>query len=157
MQIRSVTESDIPRWSALSAEYDSYVKESVSDLSEWYGGNETSPAFDFYMRSKIRQHEAFMAVDSDDKLLGIIAFSRKNNRITFFAVCHSADFAAVGNALFHRTIELLDMSKPVFINEIISSADWMRMHRELYRDYGFAFYSDSIENGVPVETLVKMP
>ena len=157
MQIRTVTDSDIPQWLELSAEYDPYVKESVSDLSEWYGGNETSPAYDFYMRSKISQREAFMAVDNADNCLGIIAFSKKNNRITFFAVSHCADFPVVADALFCRAFGLLDISKPVFISEIISAADWMRLHHEFYRNLGFAFYSDTIENGVPVKTLVKLP
>ena len=157
MQIRIVNDSDIPRWLVLSAEYDRYVKESVSDLSEWYGGNEAAPAFDFYMRSKVLQREAFMAVDRADNCLGIIALSKKNNRITFFGVSHGTDFPVVANALFCSAFELLDASKPIYINEIISASDWMRLHHELYSKLGFAFYSDIIENGVPVKTLAKMP
>ena len=157
MQIRLITKVDIPQWRALSSEYDCYVKESVPDLSEWYGGNDYSPAFISYMHAKIAQQEAFMAVDRDDTCLGIIAFSKKNNRITFFAVSHHADFNVVANALFDCTFAHLDISKAIYINEIISSSDWMGLHKKLYLDLGFAFYWDSIENGVPVKTFEKAP
>ena len=80
MKIRLVTEADITKWQTLSAEYDSYVKESVQDLSEWYCGNDNSPEFTSYMQSKILQKEAYIAVDSNDSCLGIISFSKKNER-----------------------------------------------------------------------------
>ena len=157
MRIRPVTEADIPNWQALSTEYDSYVKESVSDLSEWYDGNESSPAFTSYMKAKITQQEAFIAIDCDDICLGIIALSKKNNRITFFAINHRSDFFVVANAIFEYAFSLLDNSKAIYINEIISSSEWMGFHMKLYHDLGFMFFCDTIENGVPVKTLKKPP
>ena len=157
MQIRAVNANDIPRWQALSAEYDRYVRESVADLTEWYDGNDSSPAFFTYMQAKISQGEVFMAADADDSCLGIIAFSKKNNRITFFAVSHRSDFQIVGNALFECAFEHLSDSKAVFINEIISSSEWMQLHGKLYRDWGFCFHCDAVENGVPVKTFMRPP
>ena len=89
MKIRLVNHNDIPKWWALSREYDCYVKEIVSDLTEWYDGNDTSPAFDAYIQSKIKKSEAFIAVDALDNCLGIIAVSVNNNRITFFGISHT--------------------------------------------------------------------
>jgi len=157
MQIRIITEADIPQWQALSLEYDRYVEESVPDLSEWYGGNDYSPAFTFYMKAKITQQEAFMAVDCNDSCLGVIAFSKKNNRITFFAVSHHADFNIAANALFDCAFTHLNTSEVIYINEIISSSEWIKLHRQLYFKLGFMFYCNSIENGVPVKTLAKSP
>lgn len=157
MKIRAVTEADIPSWQALSTEYDPYVKESVPDLLEWYDGNDNSPAFTFYMQAKIVQKEAFMAVDGNDKCLGIIAISQKNNRITFFAISHQSDFSVTANALFEYAFAILDNSKAIYINEIISSSDWMGLHKKLYIELGFVFFCDSIENGVPVKTFEKAP
>ena len=157
MTIRTVTEADIPSWQALSSENDQYVKESVPDLSEWYDGNDNSPAFTFYMQAKIAQKEAFMVVDCNDKCLGIIAISKKSNRITFFAVSHRSDFSVTADALFKYAFSLLDNSKAIYINEIMSSSVWIELHKKLYLDLGFVFSCDSVENGVPVKTYKKSP
>jgi len=157
MQIKLVNNIDIPKWLELSSEYDCYVKESVPNLTEWYEGNGDSPAFDTYMQSKINQQEAFMAVDSHGGCLGIIAISKKNNRITFFGVTHKANFQMVGHALFSHVFEFLDDSKSIYINEIISSSAWIKQHRELYLSLGFIFSCNSVENGVSVNTFKKLP
>ena len=96
MQIRIVTEADIPLWQALSSEYDDYVRELVGDLTKWYKGNDkddNSIAFDAYMKSKVISQEAFIATNNSEDCLGIIAFSKQNNRITFFGVSKFADFS----------------------------------------------------------------
>jgi len=157
MKTRIVTEVDIPKWQALSAEYDHYIKESVPDLSEWYGGNDDSPEFNSYMQAKIAQQEAFMAVDCNDFCLGVIAFSKKSNRITFFAVSHNADFFIAANALFYCAFDFLNCSNSIYINEIISTSEWMEFHKKLYHQLDFVFLCDAFENGVPVRTLVKSP
>ena len=157
MQVRSINENDIPKWQALSAEYDCYVKELVADLIEWYDGNDTSLDFISYMKAKISQGEAFMAVDSGDKCLGVIAFSKKNNRITFFGVAHSSDFQIVGNALFKNVLKQLNNSKSMYINEISSTSEWIQLHKKLYCTWGFCFHGNNIENGVPVKTFEKAP
>ena len=156
MQVRSVTETDIPIWQALSFEYDGYVKESAADLSQWYGGDDHSPAFGVYMRAKIAQKEAFIIVDCGGICQGIIAFSKRNNRISFFAVSHHADFAATAGALFDCAFAHLDISKDIGINEIISASEWMGHHEEFFLGRGFMFQGNSTENGVPVKTFVKL-
>ena len=157
MNIRLVNTADLPQWMALSREYDCYVRELVADLTEWYDGNETSPAFGDYMNSKIKKQEALMAVDTSNGCLGIIAISIKNNRITFFAVSHKSDFQSIGSALMKTALEKLDDSKPISINEIVSTSPQIQMFRDLFCDFGFVYSCDSTENGVPVNTFVKMP
>ena len=157
MKIRLVNHNDIPKWWALSREYDCYVKEIVSDLTEWYDGNDTSPAFDAYIQSKIKKSEAFIAVDALDNCLGIIAVSVNNNRITFFGISHKSDFQAVGNALLEYALDKLDVSKPIHINEIVSTAPHIQNNVKIVKSYGFTYLCDSTENGVPVNTYVKSP
>jgi len=157
MIIRPVSEADIPKWTALSREYDRYILELVSDLSEWYGGNDTSPAFDEYMTAKIRQREAFIAVDETDINLGIIAFSKKHNRITFFGVSHRFDFYVVGRELIRFALAELDDAKPVYIGKIAGSSPFIRQFRELYLTLGFTFSHSATENGVPVNKYVRVP
>lgn len=157
MEIRFVTERDMPLWMALSAEYDGYVSAAGADLSRWYAGEEGSPAFMGYMRAKIAQREAVMAAGGGDGCLGVVAFSRRNNRITFFAVSHGADFFGVAGALLDFALDALDQARDIYINEIVGAAQWLGLHRRLYRARGFVFYCDAMENGVPVRTLVRLP
>ena len=157
LTIRVVTTADIPKWLELSKEYDSYVKELVQDLTEWYDGNDTSPAFDVYMEAKINKREAFMAVDGFDDCLGIIAISRNKNRISFFGVSHKLDFREVGNNLIQYALDMLDDSKLISFNEISSNAHQIQKLREMYIENGFEYLCDSTENGVPVNTYVKHP
>lgn len=126
MQIRCVDYSDIPIWQSLSSEFDRYGKELVPDLTEFYEDNDNSPSFAAYMKSKIDKHEAHMAVDPNDKCLGIVAFSRKNNRITFFGVSHSADFGLVGHTLLKHALESLNTREPIYINEGKSRENGLR-------------------------------
>ena len=155
MLIRLVDHSDIPKWLSLSNEYYCYVKELTHDLSEWYDGNDTSPTFDDYMQAKIEQQEAFMAVDDLDNCLGIIAISKKNNRVTFFGVSHSTDFQAVGHELLRYALCILDNSAPVYINEIANPSPHIQKHGKLYTSIGIEYSCESIENGVPVNTYIR--
>jgi hypothetical protein len=54
-------------------------KKIISDISIVYEG------FDIYMEAKIKQNEAYMAVnEASQECAGIIAFSKKHNRIIFW-------------------------------------------------------------------------
>ena len=154
MDIRLLTFDDIKKWIYLSSEYDCYVKELVHDLTEWYNGNENGPSFDFYMESKIKQKEAFMAIDDLNNCLGIIAISLKNNRITFFGISHNADINIVGNLLLKHSLNLLDKTRKIGINEIASKSNWINKLREIIINNGFIQKEDSLENGVPVNTFI---
>src|SRR5665647_727170 len=106
---KPITVEDIPTWIALSNEYDDYVRELVPDLTQWYEGNEFDIAFVDYMKAKIQQHEAIMAIEKEAKnCLGIVAFSRKNNRITFFGISHNVDFYLVGDMLMTCALNQLN-------------------------------------------------
>ena len=156
MRIRTLNNGDIPKWWALSHEYDSYVKELVPDLTEWYdGNNKNSLSFDSYIKTKIDKQEAFIAVDEHDDCLGIVAISRENNRISFFGVSESIDFHAVGGNLMKYALENLDSSKPVSITELSSTSQKIQMHKELLHAFGFSYSCDSLENGAPVNVFVK--
>lgn len=157
MKIKSVCLSDIPTWILLSKEYDCYVQEIVSDLTEWYDGSDTSLSFDKYMESKINQGEAFMAINESDDCCGIIAFSKTNNRITFFAVSHKYDFYSIGELLFDCVLSQLNKNTNIKINVIKSNAEQVQNERTLLSKYGFIYSSDDFENGVPVSCMERSP
>ena len=157
MEIRLIINEDIPKWEYLSLEHNKYVKELVSDITEWYEGNENSISFKKYMESKIKQKEAFMATDNNGNCLGIIAFSYKNNNITFFGINNNANTEIIGNKLFSYVFSLLDKNKFININLMKSKSEWINRYKEIIVKNGFVFYGNTIENGVPVNTFVKSP
>lgn len=158
IKIKPITQQDIPIWIALSHEYDDYVRELVSDLTEWYEGNESDLAFTDYMNSKIEKNEAFMATDNNEKkCLGIVAFSRTYNRITFFGISHSQDYNLVGKILMSYVLNQLNTKLEIAINIIKSAAQHIEKERELIEKYGFIYISSELENGVPVDKMMKQP
>jgi len=157
MKMKNVEPSDIPVWTALSQEYDRYVKELVSDLTEWYEGNAESISYTDYMNAKIQKNEAFMATDKSSICCGIIAISKTNNRITFFAVSHHCDFTEAGKALLTHALSELRTNRDITVNIIKSDAEQIQKQYTLFRQYDFAFFTDGIENGVPVNCLKRSP
>lgn len=155
MQIRDVTAEDIPAWKALSREYDGYVGALVGTLQTWYEGEGDSVAFSAYMAGKIAKREAAIAVDVSGRCLGIVAFSRHNNRITFFGVSHAAAFFNVGEALVTHACKQLDASRNIAIHSIASQAPWIERHRRLLTGLGFTHCENALENGVPVHVFLK--
>lgn len=153
--LRPVQRTDIPIWCQLSHEYDPYVIELVSDLSHWYDGNESDTSFIAYMESKIKKEEAFMAVNTAGEPFGIIAFSRINNRITFIGVFHNRDFFNTGKVLLDYAMLQLDKKSPISINVIKSKAEHIKKEMQLIKQYGFQYSNDELENGVPVEKMIR--
>lgn len=157
IKIKTVTQEDIAIWMALSHEYDDYVREFVFDLTEWYEGNESDLAFTDYMNAKIEKNEAFMATDNNEKCLGIVAFSRTYNRITFFGISHSQDYNLVGEILISYVLNLLNTKSEIAINIIKSTSQHIEEERKLIEKHGFIYISSELENGVPVDKMIKPP
>ena len=157
MIIKNIDLLDIPMWITLSKEYDRYVIETGSDLTEWYQGNEISISFEKYMKAKIEKNEAFMAVDDNDTCCGAIAVSKTNNNITFFAISHRCDFELVGNLLLKHAFSVLDSNIGIKVNIIKSKADHIKKQQTLFLKYCFNYLKDDLENGVSVTTLAYYP
>ncbi len=156
MEIREVTLADIPKWISLSKEYDKYVLELVPDLTEWYEGGATSLAFDDYMKAKIVQREAFLIEDErenlfshDKKRVGIIAISKKNNRITFFGISHHSDFNKEGVLLVNHALSLLDVNSDISTNILKSKAERIQEEYNFFVVSGFSYSYDDQEKRGP--------
>ncbi|MGD0781022.1 MAG: GNAT family N-acetyltransferase [Dehalococcoidales bacterium] len=153
MLIRALTEKDIPAWLALAHEGDDIVSGMVPDIATFYKG------FDEYMKSKIKQQEAFMVVDkTTDKCLGIVAFSKKHNRITFLGVIIKADYNKVGRELMKVALNQMDITKEITANIFKSNAEMMRKERSLLEDFGFTRTDNTIlEAGAPAYQMKRPP
>ena len=156
MKIKIISEADIQEWILLSKEYDGYVQEIASDLTEWYDGNDTSLSFDNYMKAKINKSEAFMAID-DNGCCGIIAISKTNNRITFFAISHKHDFNLVGEFILNYAIMQLNINRGITINVIKSNVAQIQKEHLLLKKFNFQLSHDDFENGVPVNSFILNP
>jgi hypothetical protein len=152
MYTRLVTKDDIPAWLALAHEVDHVIGGLIPDISVFYKG------FDDYMKTKIKKNEALVVVDSNsEKCMGMAAYSRKNNRITFLGVCGEADFREVGGKLLETVLSKLDSSREITASLIKSDDDIIRKERRLYEENGFIEdEAEVVESGVPA-CLMKRP
>lgn len=155
MKVKVINTADIPAWISLSNEYDKYVRETVTDLSTWYNGDETAISFEKYMTAKINKNEAFMAIDNDNQCYGVIAISKGNNRITFFAVAHECDFNLVGDLLICHALKQLNCDDCITVNVIKSNAEHIQKEYVLLSKYNFEFSCEELENGVPVNCFCR--
>ncbi|WBW96315.1 GNAT family N-acetyltransferase [Oceanirhabdus sp. W0125-5] len=151
MLITLVRREDIQKWVELSHEADEIVKELVPDTSVFW------ETFDDYMESKIRKHEAFMAKDRmSGNCLGIVAFSRKYNRITFFGVSMSADFEKVGEKLLEVALKQLDRTKEITANVLKLENLYFQQERKIYEKFGFIKQDGEVlEEGVPAFVMKR--
>ena len=155
MIIKNVCFSDISDWILLSKEYDKYVQETVSNLTEWYNGSDASISFDNYMKSKIRQNEAFMAANENGICCGIIAISKRSNNITFFGVSHKYDLYSTGELLLDYALSQLNTNISIRINEIKSNAEQIQKVYTILNKFDFVYLCDELENGVPVNCMER--
>ena len=155
MKIKNVCLSDVPAWVSLSKEYDKHILEIVPDLTEWYHNDETALSFDSYMKAKINKKEAFMAANKENNCCGIVAISKKNNKITFFAISHKCDFIKAGEFLLAHALSKLNKNLQITTNIIKSDAEQIQKQYILFNRHGFAFSFDTLENGVPVSCFSK--
>ena len=87
----------------------------------------------------------------------VIAFSKTNNRITFFAVSHEYDFDPVGEMLFSTVVSQLNQNIGISTNVIKSNAAQIKKQYVILSNLGFIYSSDGLENGVPVRYMMKKP
>ena len=153
MYTRLITKDDIPTWLALAHEGDHIIGELIPDISVFYKG------FGEYMTAKIKKNEAFMVLDTtSEQCLGIAAFSRKNNRITFLSVSGEADFKAVGGKMLETVLSKLDTGKEITVNVTNSNDKLIQREYDLYEDYGFIKDEvEVIEAGIPACLMKKLP
>jgi len=132
MLIRAVTIDDVQAWLNLAHESDELVSKLTSDISTFY------ESFNDYMMSKIIQNEALMATDRiSGRCMGIVAFSQKNNRVTFLQVTKNSDFPKIGGKLMEVTLNQLDNAREITANVIKSDAEPIKQERRLYENLGF--------------------
>lgn len=151
MLITHLTYEDIKRWKDFSHEIsDEIVEQLIPDKNVFWEG------FNDYMKAKIRKKEAFMAIDRvSNNCQGIIAFSKRHNRITFFGIKKNVDFNEVGSKLLNVALNQLDTKREVTTIVLKSNAEYILNEKELYSKYGFIQHEETFEAGVPGYIMKK--
>lgn len=150
MLVRMATCEDKPAWLALSQEYDKYVCELTSDMALWYDG------FDSYMDTKIRKNEAAIAVDRrTGRCYGVIAFSRDNNRITFFGVSESAAFDETAERLFTVTLRQLNTDAAIAACVLAGAHPVFKKEIAVFERHDFTITGETLEQGVKAHSLLR--
>lgn len=153
MLIRAVTIDDMQAWLNLAHESDELISKLTSGISTFYEG------FNDYMMVKIRQNEAFMAVDRpSQRCLGIVAFSKNHNQITFLGVSKNNDFQKIGSKLMDVALNQLDNTKEISVNVLKSNSEPIKQEHNLYESLGFTEFDNTIfESGVPARLMKRPP
>lgn len=151
MIIREVTREDIPSWVILAHDKDAIVNELVDDPLQFWEG------FTGWAERKVERHEAFIAADRiTNKCIGIIAFSKKHNRVTFIGVDRDADFNVIGGKLLGIVLNQMDWEKEIIANMLNSDDVIIKRERELYAKYGFKEHLRTVvEAGVHARQMIK--
>lgn len=151
MLIRAATLDDRHAWLDLAHESDGLIGRLVTDITAFYEG------FEEYMTRKIGQHEAFIAIDRvSSQYLGIIAFSKNHNRISFLGLTGSADFQSVGSKLLETALERLDNTREISVNVLKCGAGIIKRECNLYRLFGIIESGDvASEAGIPAGVMKR--
>jgi diadenosine tetraphosphate (Ap4A) HIT family hydrolase len=153
MIIREVTKQDIPVWLTLAHDKDAIVNELVDDPAGFWVG------FADWTERKIQRHEAFIAADRiTNKCLGIIAYSHKQNSISFLGVDEDVDYDVIGGKLLGIVLNQLDWDKDITANVLNSNHAIIKKEQSLYAKNGFKEHLRTIlEAGVPARKMLKPP
>ena len=129
MIIRLAEENEHEKWKIVA-----------KDVAEIFGNPtmDTDPEFINYTQRKIKQKEAFIAVDEqNNNFFGFIGFSRNFNRITWFGVLEKYRNKGIGSQLLKKALNELDKTKEITVETYRENYIQGQSARKLYKKFGF--------------------
>ena len=150
MLIRWAVKDDKPAWTELAA--------TVAGLFD-SPNMPASKSFQDYMDSKTEKFEALIAVERmSGKCLGVIGFSRKNNRISWFAVHPERRGKGIGKRLLDTALRHLDTSREVTVVTFTKDKVAGMAARAVYEKAGFSGSGEfTDENGNKRCRMIRPP
>ncbi|GAB6109112.1 NUDIX hydrolase [Fusibacter bizertensis] len=129
MLIRYATTKDIPSWQLLAKD--------VADIFRAPHMPE-DPEFLAYIESKIQKNEALVAIDLvTQNCMGVIGFSKENNRISWFGVFKQNIGKGIGSKLLKSTLDILDRTKEITVETFRDNYGPGAAARHVYKKFGF--------------------
>jgi diadenosine tetraphosphate (Ap4A) HIT family hydrolase len=149
--ITEVTPEYIPQWLALAAQVEPLFQASMAKSEEFHA----------FIRKKIAQRETFMALDRvhDRALVGIIAFSRSHQWISWWAVSEQYRNSGVGSQLLACALRQLDPSKDVSVMTFREGYEPGQPARHALQKAGFVEVDAPVsdDHGNPRCTMKRFP
>ena len=115
-------------------------KKLAKDVADIFGNPTMDIDLEFigYAQRKILQKEALIAVDDLNKeFYGIIGFSRKFNRITWFGVFEKYRSKGIGSKLLESALNELDKTKEITVETYRENFIPGQPARKIYKKFGF--------------------
>lgn len=138
MLIRMADNKDVTGWQDLA-----------KDVAVLFGNPDMpyEQGFFDYINSKISGYEAIVAVDRmSEELLGVIAFSIKNNRISWFAVKSAYRGKGIGTRLLSCVLRQLDSSKDISVITFAEDTSEGLSARKIYENFAFNVVDDCVKD-----------
>ncbi|MBN1411671.1 MAG: GNAT family N-acetyltransferase [Spirochaetales bacterium] len=129
MLIKAVNNKYIHQWLELAKELEPVFQAPMAGV----------PSFREFIQSKIENQEAFMALDRKEalSLMGIIAFSRKSNRISWFGVFGKYRGKGAGSKLLECALSHLDFTRDIEVITFRENNPDSLPALAIYKKYGF--------------------
>lgn len=136
MLIRWAIPEDKPAWQQFAAEVATLFNHPTMAVD---------PDFLAFMDAKIVKHEALMAVDRmTEQRLGVVAFSRGNQHISWFAVSEAKRGMGIGTRLLKTALRHLDNTKEITVVTFRADEPGGLPARAVYQRVGFAETAEQV-------------
>ncbi len=149
MLIKALSSDYIPQWLDLARE--------MEPIFQGIMVNDTK--FQDFMKRKIEEKEVFMVLDRMNPLvvMGIIAFSKKNNHVAWFGVFEKYRKKGVGSKLLECAINQLDNTKEIEVITFRDDQPYALPAKNIYKKYGFKEIDNSMFHNNQPRCLMKRP
>lgn len=151
MLIRWATIDDRAAWIKLAGDVSSIFRSETMPTDE---------SFLTYVDSKLSKFEALIAVDrTTDDCLGIIGFSRTNNRISWFGVFEQHRNKGIGTKLLSTALRQLDNKRIITVDTFCDDYPLGQPARVVYQKFGFVEMNSTLfdEHGNPCCRMALEP
>lgn len=138
--------SDISSWMEL-----------VGEVSWNFPGLETPALIEDHRQTVLRfmDDRRALCVKDQDKVVGVLLFSRRHNMICCLAVSPEYRRKGIAGALLREAIGCLDQTRDITVTTFREEDRKGTAPRALYQRFGFAEGKLSIENDYPVQEFVR--
>jgi GNAT superfamily N-acetyltransferase len=149
MQVELATPEIIPAWVELSREVELLFEGAMAE----------DKGFHEFMHRKIAQQDAFIVRDeaNSNELMGLIAVSRTNNAISWFAVSEKHKRKGIGSRLLENAIKELDNTNEISVVTFREDNQQGIPARKLYKKFGFRDFDTGIFHKGKPRCIMKRP
>ena len=133
--------------------------ELVNDVSWNFPGLETSDKIEEHKNTVLRfmgRKEA-ICVKENEKVVGVLLFSRKHNMICCLAVLPSCRRKGIASMLLREALDKLDRERPITVSTFREGDSKGVAPRALYKKFGFVESKLIEEFGYPNQEFVLFP